>query len=97
VEKPNPTQDFAHTHRGPWIAGRSRNGFAVSWLPLSVALAALIAVIGAKRARRSPEGRFEARGRPCPHDACAGGLDRAGFMKDARGRWRTAISARDED
>ena len=52
---------------GPWIAGRSGNGFAVSWLSLSVALAVLIAVIGAKRARRSPEGRFEARGRPCRH------------------------------
>jgi hypothetical protein len=47
----------------------------------------LIAVIGAKRARRSPEGRCEARGRPCPHDAVTRGRGRDGFMKDARGRW----------
>jgi hypothetical protein len=71
---------------GPSIAGRSGNGFADSRRSLSFALAALIAVIGAKRARRSPEGRSEARGRPCPHDACAGGRGRAGFMKNASGR-----------
>jgi hypothetical protein len=41
----------------PPYRGRSGNGFAVSRLSLSIALAALIAVIGAKRARRSPEGR----------------------------------------
>jgi len=72
---------------------------------LMAALAALIAVIGAKRARRAPEGRCEARGRPCRHyghrakrsGARGRRAERAAtLMCDARDRWTTAISARSE-
>ena len=52
---------------GPRIAGKSGNGFAVSWLSLSVALAVLIAVIGAKRARRARDERRERDASPCRH------------------------------
>jgi len=56
------------------------------------ALDAPSGVIGAKRARRPPEGRPEARGRPCPHDGRAdGGHPRATFMKGARDRWWAAL------
>jgi hypothetical protein len=56
--------------------GRSRNGFAVSWLSHSVALAALIAVIGAKRARRARGERFERDASPCPHHAAGASEER---------------------
>jgi hypothetical protein len=53
----------------PQLASGSGNGFADSWLSLSVALAALIAVIGAKRARRARGERSERDASPCPHHA----------------------------
>ena len=63
---------------------------------VSEARGALIAVIDAKQARRPSAERRERRGRPCPHDGGAGGRGRDAFMKDARGRGVTAMSAGDE-
>src|SRR5271155_1004479 len=68
--------------------------WASSALAGSEARCALIAVIDAEQARRSPEERCERRGRPCRHNARAGGNGRAGFMSGARGRGPTAMSAR---